>query len=49
MDGLPDGTELRNLAKERPERAAALNNTWVEWAALCGAHVGNGTMYSSKE
>jgi arylsulfatase len=31
-----DRTELHNLAKEQPDRAAALLKTWEDWAAGCG-------------
>jgi arylsulfatase len=31
-----DRTELHNLAKEQPDRAAALLKTWEVWAAGCG-------------
>jgi arylsulfatase len=44
-----DRTELRNLAKEQPERAAALNNAWVEWAKRCGASIRDDAMSSLKE
>jgi arylsulfatase len=36
-----DRTELHNLAKTNPDKAAELNTAWEQWAKQCGVSVAN--------